>query len=131
MWVKTIDGDLVDVSKAFCFSRSGEIVLAQWSCDDLTISDGIAVENIDALYKKLTFGGWVEDTKGVLRNLKMAHKIEVGTSAGKSRVYATFALSNKTNDPAFYEMATLATFDDEADAKKYLAELKELMNGVN
>lgn len=72
---------------------------------------------------------WITDSKGVLRNLNHAHKIEIGTSAGVTKVYATFALNGeKRNDAAFYEMSVLATFDDETAAKKFLDDLKGDLN---
>ena len=72
---------------------------------------------------------WITDSKGALRNLNLAHKIEIGTSAGVTKVYATFALSgDKRNDAAFYEMSVLATFDDETAAKKFLDDLKDDLN---
>ena len=132
MWIK-IGGELISLSGVREIKRTEDnAVRLVYPGESVSICNFTTAEAaqdfIDNLYKKLTFGSWVTDTKGALRNLKTAHKIEVGTSAGKSKVYATFALSNKTNDPAFYEMATLATFDNETDAIKYRDELKELLN---
>ena len=75
---------------------------------------------------------WVIDTKGVARNLAMAHKIEIGERYGVSTVYAMFSLKGEkvSNDPAFYEMAILASCDKPEDATAFVQELVDKLNYI-
>ena len=75
---------------------------------------------------------WIIDTKGTARNISMAHKIEIIERYGKSTVFATFPLKgDKTsNDPAFYEMAILASYDNYEDATAFMNEIVNKLNRV-